>query len=144
MRPVLKTSKLCLEGTREGILTEIKSLTNNTGEDVPPVFWLSDTAGKGKSAIAHTIANWFHESGRLGACFCLDRTAKRCHERTVTTIACDLADDNLFLRREIAHVVQNDNELTHTQDITRQWQKAHRRTNRQDLTHRCSTHINSQ
>lgn len=119
----LNTSKLCLEDTREGILTEIKSWINNTGEDVPPVFWLSGTAGKGKSAIAHTIANWFHESGRLGACFCFDRTANRRHEMIVTTIACDLADDNLFLRREIAHVIQNDNELRHTQDIIRQWQK---------------------
>lgn len=119
----LNTSKLCLEGTREGILTEIKSWINNTGEDVPPVLWLSGTAGKGKSAIAHTTANWFHKSGRLGACFCFDRTADRRHEKIVTTIACNLADDNPILRREIAHVVQNDNELRHTQDITRQWRK---------------------
>ncbi|KAG2346199.1 hypothetical protein BDR05DRAFT_959801 [Suillus weaverae] len=119
----LNTSKLCLEGTREGILTEIKSWINNTGENVPPVFWLSGTAGKGKSAIAHTIANWFHVSGRLGACFCFTCTENRHHEKIVTTIARDLADGNLILRREIAHVVRNDNELRHTQDITRQWQK---------------------
>jgi WD40 repeat protein len=119
----LNTSKLCLEGTREGILTDIKSWINDTGENVPPVLWLSGTAGKGKSAIAHTIAKWFHESGRLGACFCFDRTAHRRHEKIVTTIARDLADGNIILRREIAHVVHNDNELRHTQDLSRQWQK---------------------
>ncbi|KAG2066622.1 hypothetical protein BDR04DRAFT_1160067 [Suillus decipiens] len=119
----LNTSKLCLEGTREGILNEIKSWIDDARENAPPVFWLSGTAGKGKSAIAHTIAKWFRESGRLGACFCFDRTANRRHEKIVTTIARDLADGNLILRREIACVVHNDNELRHTQDIIRQWQK---------------------
>lgn len=119
----LNTSKLCLTGTREGILTEIKSWINSTGENVPPVFWLSGTAGRGKSAIAHTIANWFHESGRLGACFCFDRTENHRHKKIFTTIARDLADGNLTLRREIAHVVHDDNELRHTRDIARQWQK---------------------
>jgi WD40 repeat protein len=50
------TSKNCIPGTWEDILSEIKCWIRSTGEDVPRVLWLSGTAGKGKSAIAHTIA----------------------------------------------------------------------------------------
>ncbi|KAG1794911.1 uncharacterized protein HD556DRAFT_410835 [Suillus plorans] len=58
-----RNTKNCLSGTREYILSEIKCWIRSTGEDVPRVLWLSGTAGKGKSAIAHTIANWSHERG---------------------------------------------------------------------------------
>jgi len=60
------TSKRCLSGTREDILTEIKTWIDSTGEDVERVFWLNRTAGKGKSAIPHTIADWFIERGGPG------------------------------------------------------------------------------
>jgi len=119
------TSKRCLPGTREDILSEIKDWIDKTGEDVQQVFWLSGTAGKGKSAIAHTIANWFDERGGPGACFCFDRTreAERRHERIFTTIARDLADRDPIMRRTLARAVLDDNELRHTKDITRQWKK---------------------
>jgi len=118
-------SKRCLPGTREGILSEIKDWIDKTGEDVEQVFWLSGTAGKGKSAIAHTIANWFDERGGPGACFCFDRTreAERRHERIFTTMARDLADRDPIMRRTLARAVLGDNELRHTKDITRQWEK---------------------
>jgi len=76
------TSKCCLPGTRGDILTEIESWIDSTGEDVQRVFWLSGTAGKGKSAIAHTLADWFNRRGGPGAFFCFDRTreADRRHE----------------------------------------------------------------
>ncbi|KAG1756914.1 uncharacterized protein EDB91DRAFT_1040984 [Suillus paluster] len=51
------SSKNCLSGTWEDILSEIKCWICSTGEDMPHILWLSGTAGKGKSAIAHTIAN---------------------------------------------------------------------------------------
>jgi len=116
------TSKCCLPGTRESILSEIKDWINRTGEDAQRIFWLSGTAGKGKSAIAHTIANWFDERGGPSACFCFDRTqeAERRHEKIFTTIARDLADRDPIMRRTLASAVR-DNELRHTRDIARQW-----------------------
>jgi len=121
----LNTTKHCLPGTREDILSEIKSWISETGEDVPPVLWLSGTAGKGKSAIAHTIANWSKEAGCLGSCFCFDRTrvADQRHEKIFTTIARDLADCNPAIRRALASAVRDNNELRHTADITRQWRE---------------------
>jgi len=119
------TSKRCLPGTREGILSEIKDWIDKTGEDVEQVFWLSGTAGKGKSAIAHTIAIWFDERGGPGACFCFDRTreAERRHEMIFTTMARDMADRDPIMRRTLACAVLDDNELRHTKDVTRQWKK---------------------
>ncbi|KAG2340093.1 WD40 repeat-like protein [Suillus weaverae] len=121
----LNTSKRCLPGTRDDILSEIKSWICSTGKDVQRVLWLSGTAGKGKSAIAHTIANWSNEQGGLGACFCFDRTrgADRRHEKIFTTIARDLADCNPTMRRALARAVHDRNELRHTTDIARQWQE---------------------
>ena len=121
----LNTTKHCLPGTREDILSEIKSWISKTGEDVAPVLWLSGTAGKGKSAIAHTIANWSKEAGCLGACFCFDRTrvADHRHEKIFTTVARDLADCNSAIRRALASAVRDNNELMHTADITRQWRE---------------------
>jgi hypothetical protein len=118
------TSKRCLPGTREDILKEIKDWVDETGEDVKRVFWLSGTAGKGKSAIAHTIANWFDERGGPGACFCFDRTreAEQRHEKIFTTIARDLAGRDPIMWRALGSAAR-DNELRHTKDITRQWKK---------------------
>ncbi|KAG2350100.1 hypothetical protein BDR05DRAFT_955961, partial [Suillus weaverae] len=119
------TSKNCLQGTRQDILSEIKCWVRSTGEDVPRVLWLSGTAGQGKSAIAHTIANWSYERGGMRACFCFDRTreAERRHEKIFTTIARDLADCDITMRGALARAVHDDNELKHTIDISRQWQK---------------------
>ncbi|KAJ8592438.1 hypothetical protein M405DRAFT_787500, partial [Rhizopogon salebrosus TDB-379] len=118
------TSKRCLPGTREDILKKIKDWVDETGEDVKRVFWLSGTAGKGKSAIAHTIANWFDERGGPGACFCFDRTreAEQRYEKIFTTMAHDLADRDPIMRRALVSAAR-DNELRHTKDIARQWKK---------------------
>ena len=119
------TSKCCLPGTREDILSLIKSWIDSTGEDVQRVFWLSGTAGKGKSAIAHTVADWFNGRGGPGAFFCFDRTreADRRHEKIFTTIARDLADGDPIIRRTLANVVRDNKELRHMTDITRQWRE---------------------
>ncbi|KAG2753294.1 WD40 repeat-like protein [Suillus brevipes Sb2] len=119
------TAKNCLPGTREEILSDIKCWIRSTGEDEPRILLLSGTAGKGKSAIAHTIANWSHERGGMRACFCFDRTreAERRHEKIFTTIARDLADCDITMRGALARAVRDDNELKHTTDVSRQWQE---------------------
>ncbi|KAG2158585.1 uncharacterized protein EDB93DRAFT_554165 [Suillus bovinus] len=90
----LDTRKECLQGTRTEILSEITDWVNSTGDNVPRVLWLSGPAGKGKSAIAHTIAKWFNDVGGLGSCYSFDRQREAdCrHEKIFSTIARDLAD----------------------------------------------------
>ncbi|KAG1819391.1 hypothetical protein DFJ58DRAFT_739431 [Suillus subalutaceus] len=100
----LDTAKQCLSGTRTDILSQIIEWINSSGDSVPRVMWLSGPAGKGKSAIAHTIANWFNETGGLGSCFCFDRRreADRRHEKIFSTIARDLADRDPGMKRALA------------------------------------------
>jgi hypothetical protein len=121
----LDTRKECLQGTRTEILSEITEWVNSTGENVPRVLWLSGPAGKGKSAIAHTIAKWFKDVGGLGSCYTFDRQreADRRHEKIFSTIARDLADRDPEMRRALATVVQDENSLKKTADIIQQWQK---------------------
>ncbi|KAG2747646.1 hypothetical protein P692DRAFT_20736775, partial [Suillus brevipes Sb2] len=90
----LNTSKCCLPNTRQDLLKDIQNWISSTEEGAPRIFWLSGTAGKGKSAVAHTIANWYIDQGGLGSCFCFDRTrqADRRQDKIFTTIASDLAD----------------------------------------------------
>jgi hypothetical protein len=89
------------------------------------VLWLSGPAGKGKSAIAHTIAKWFSDAGGLGSCYCFDRDreADRRHEKIFSTIARDLADRDSGMRRALVDTVQHASALKTTADIVQQWQK---------------------
>ncbi|KAG2067639.1 hypothetical protein BDR04DRAFT_1026937, partial [Suillus decipiens] len=121
----LDTRRDCLQGTRMEILSQITDWVNSTGDDIPRVLWLSGPAGKGKSAIAHTIAKWFEDVGGLGSCYCFDRQreADRRHEKIFSTIACDLADRDPEIRRAVADAVQAANSLKKTTDIVQQWQK---------------------
>jgi hypothetical protein len=121
----LDTRKQCLQGTRTEILSEITEWVNSTGDNVPRVLWLSGPAGKGKSAIAHTIAKWFEDAGGLGSCYTFDRQreADHRHEKIFSTIARDLADRNLEMRRALADAVQAMSSLKKTSDIIQQWQK---------------------
>ncbi|KAG1880417.1 hypothetical protein C8R48DRAFT_795856 [Suillus tomentosus] len=101
----LDTAKQCLLGTRTNILSQITEWINSSGDSVPRVMWLSGPAGKGKSAIAHTIANWFEETGGIGSCFCFDRhrEADRRHKKIFPTIARDLADRDPGMKRYLGH-----------------------------------------
>ncbi|KAG1800887.1 uncharacterized protein HD556DRAFT_967441 [Suillus plorans] len=121
----LNTSKCCLPNTRQDLLKDIQNWISSTEEGAPRILWLSGTAGKGKSAVAHTIANWYIEHGGLGSCFCFDRTrqAERLQNKIFTTIASDLADCNPIVRRALAQAVRNHNGLKRTPDITKQWQE---------------------
>jgi hypothetical protein len=121
----LDTAKQCLSGTRTDILSQITKWINSSGDSVPRVMWLSGPAGKGKSAIAHTIANWFKETGGLGSCFCFDRhrEADRRHEKIFSTIARDLADRDPGMKRALADAVKDDTSLKNTTDIIQQWRK---------------------
>ncbi|KAG1784452.1 uncharacterized protein HD556DRAFT_1251305 [Suillus plorans] len=121
----LNTSKICLPNTRQDLLKDIQNWISSTEEGAPRILWLSGTAGKGKSAVAHTISSWYIERGGLGSCFCFDRTqqADRRQDKTFTTIASDLADCNPIVRRALAQAVRDHNGLKRTPDIAKQWQE---------------------
>ena len=114
----------CLDGTRAEILNEIVDWINNTDTCVPPIFWLHGQAGKGKSAIAHTIALYARNLGILGSYFCFTRVRQRegLHTKLFPTIARDLADRDLRLRPLLAKVIK-DPSLGNTSDVSKQWYK---------------------
>ena len=118
----LDPTKTCLEGTRKEVLQEIIDWIYS-GDDVQRVFWLSGAEGTGKSAIAHTVARWLKEAGRLGSFFCFDITRQGYPrpEKMFTTIARDLADFDLRLRQAVADAVSTDSALL--VDILLQWQR---------------------
>ncbi|KAG6328968.1 hypothetical protein ID866_10122 [Astraeus odoratus] len=91
------TTKKCLTGTRTEILEEIIHWIYDEDVNAPRILWLYGQAGRGKSAIAHTIALWFKKVGRLGSCFCFsrDRQAEQLEQTLFTTIAHDMGDDSL-------------------------------------------------
>ena len=95
----LNTEKKCLDGTRTEILNEVVNWINNTDPTAPRMFWLHGQAGKGKSAIAHTVALQAQNLGVLGSCFCFTRVRQHeeLHTKLFSTIARDLADRDLRL-----------------------------------------------
>ena len=121
----LNTTKTCLDGTRILILSEIVDWIEDCTPEAPRIFWLHGNAGKGKSAIAHTIAVQYQNMGRLGSCFCFTRTShtERRHEKLFTTIARDLADRDVWLRQALAEALSNHHSLKGTRDVMQQWQE---------------------
>jgi len=121
----LNTTKKCLDGTRGEILQEIVDWIHDPDVNAPRIFWLHGQAGRGKSAIAHTIALWSKNVGGLGSCFCFvrDRQAECREEKMFTTISRDLADHDLAFRRALASVFTNNRSLMATPDIIQQWEK---------------------
>ncbi|KIO10995.1 hypothetical protein M404DRAFT_20516 [Pisolithus tinctorius Marx 270] len=121
----LNTMKKCLENTRKEILQDIINWVKDTHPDARRILWLHGQAGRGKSAIAHTIASWFKDVGGLGSCFCFarDRQAERREEKMLTTISRDLANHYPAFRRALGRVLTEDPTLRTTPDVLQQWQK---------------------
>ncbi|KAH9487260.1 Vegetative incompatibility protein HET-E-1 [Psilocybe cubensis] len=120
----LNLQKVCLEGTREQILKDVIDWLNSN-DDSSRIFWLHGNAGRGKSSIAHTIANYFDKLGRLGSCFCFDRNkfAEERHNKIFTVIAQDLAHTDKNIRKELAGIVHLNKALSNTSDIVQQWKE---------------------
>jgi pantothenate kinase-related protein Tda10 len=57
----------CLADTRVDLLRQLMAWWNNPCDKC--IFWLNGMAGTGKSTIARTVAQTFHDQGRLGASF---------------------------------------------------------------------------
>ncbi|KAG6330466.1 hypothetical protein ID866_8623 [Astraeus odoratus] len=120
----LDVSKTCLEDTRVSILLEIVDWVHSTDSGTQQVLWLHGQAGKGKSAIVHTIAKWFKDFGELGSCFCFarDQLADDRHQKLFTTIARDLSNHDPNFRRALGGIVA-DNSAVYTGDVKQHWQR---------------------
>ncbi|KIM50554.1 hypothetical protein SCLCIDRAFT_797416, partial [Scleroderma citrinum Foug A] len=121
----LKTTKKCLEGTRKEMLKEIVDWIHDPDVNASRIMWLHGQAGKGKSAIAHTIAMWSKNVGELGSCFCFarDRQTERLENKMLSTIARDLANHDPTFRRVLARAIEDDNTLRTTTDVMQQWER---------------------
>ena len=121
----LNEGRKCLDGTRTEILSEIVDWINNTDAATPRIFWLYGQAGKGKSAIAHTIALHAKNLGQLGSCFCFSRVRQHegLHTKTFPTIAHDLADHDLRIRPLLDEAVSNSYSSKKRANVLEQWRK---------------------
>ena len=121
----LNEAKKCLEGTRTEILIDIIDWINNKDAATPRIFWLYGQAGKGKSAIAHTIALHAQNVGILGSCFCFSRVRQHeeLHMKLFPTIARDLAGRDLRVRRLLDEVVAKNYSSKKRPNILEEWQK---------------------
>jgi hypothetical protein len=91
---------VCLEGTRVALLEDIWSWINAANHTKSAeIFLLSDLAGTGKTAIAHTVAKRCHEADILASSFFFDRDVpeKSGPQRLFTSIARDLS----FLSKDV-------------------------------------------
>ena len=88
------------------------------------IFWLSDVAGTGKSAIAHTIAQYCDNHGLLGSSFFFDRNIpdRRNPQKLFTTIARDLVRLQNNLADHISMVLEADRSVASSCQ-TRQFEK---------------------
>lgn len=95
--------KKCLPGTRQKLINEILEWVD---KDTPKrVFVLSGQAGMGKSAVAHTVAEFFRAQNRLGSLFCFNRSQKNKINFLFSTISRDLADSDILWRQNLIHAI---------------------------------------
>jgi hypothetical protein len=116
---------VCLRDTRKALIEDIIKwiylAEKSTGAGI---FWLSDVAGAGKSAIAHTIAQYCDNHGLLGSSFFFDRNIpdRRTPQKLFTTIARDLVKLGDYIADHISLVLEADRSVASACQ-TRQFQK---------------------
>ncbi|KZP05641.1 WD40 repeat-like protein [Athelia psychrophila] len=119
--------KSCISGTRSAILADLHDWINKPdiaadGSDTPRIMVLAGVAGCGKSAIAHTVAQYYYDTKRLGSSFCFSRAdqAARGPGNVLSTIAKDIANLDPQWKLSLYNAVQNDDSLRKTTAPARQ------------------------
>ena len=105
---------VCLSGTRKLLIDDITKWIYSADESqTAQIFWLSDVAGAGKTAIAHTIAQYCDNHGLLGSAFFFDRNIpdRRTPHKLFSTIAWNLARLASSLADHISLVLEKDRSL---------------------------------
>jgi hypothetical protein len=116
---------VCLKDTRKALIKDIIEWIYSTEESGgAEIFWLSDVAGAGKSAIAHTIARYCNDHSLLGSSFFFDRNIPDRHtpQKLFTTIARDLVRLGNKFANHISLVVEEDRSVVSACQ-TRQFEK---------------------
>jgi len=75
-----------------------------------PIFWLDGVAGTGKSTIAQTVANHYHQTKQLGASFFCSRDDADCSNVGLVfqTIAFQLSTFNLAFGERVSEAMGRD------------------------------------
>ena len=99
----------CFAGTREKLISDIKSWLAEKQGSGSQVFWLNGIAGIGKSTVARTVAAFAEEQRVLGASFFFSRTDGRINPAVFfTTIAYQLAMAFPAFKKAITDAIRND------------------------------------
>ena len=118
------SDKQCLPGTRVAVLDELMNWINSPdGGNTPQVLFFSAAAGFGKSAIAHTIAQYLANQGRLGSSYFFDRAdkANRTIEGLFSTISWNLSDLDPGWKSTLCAVVTGSRAKCETLGLERQF-----------------------
>ena len=104
----------CLPGTRVGLLEDIWNWIRAVDHtQSAEIFLLSDLAGTGKSAIAHSVAKRCHDAGLLASSFFFDRDVSDRNGPQIlfSSIARDLSTLSQNLSESINVTLENDRSL---------------------------------
>ena len=105
----LNATTRCFEGTRQQLISDIKSWLGGRQDEGSSVFWLNGIAGIGKSTVARTVSAFADEQRILGASFFFSRTDGRTNPAIFfTTIAFQLAHVSPAFKKVITDVIRND------------------------------------
>jgi hypothetical protein len=109
-RPLGNQHEMCLEGTREPILQEIRLWVEDK-QAGKRIFWLCDIGGSGKSTVAYTLSQeWYTMENTLLGRFFFSKNARDTANTDIfcSTIAKDLASKNPRMNIEIAEAFKSD------------------------------------
>ncbi|KAF8983215.1 hypothetical protein BDQ17DRAFT_1336616 [Cyathus striatus] len=81
----------CLEGTHDHLLSKIYGWVTASENEVPKAFILLGPSQCGKSAIAHTVASFFHKQGLLGATIFFDSSNSNSSKNVLLSIIRELS-----------------------------------------------------
>ncbi|KAF9552231.1 hypothetical protein CPC08DRAFT_296570 [Agrocybe pediades] len=111
------SGRTCLRGTRQELIDEIVQWVSSSGsvdqKSAKHIYVLAGPPGCGKSTVAHTIAEAFHEHKRLGASLFLRGHSGPVNSQTVSSsIIHQLAQYNTVIKARIAEALKSDPSLT--------------------------------
>ncbi|KAF7973534.1 hypothetical protein HWV62_14968 [Athelia sp. TMB] len=111
----------CMPGTRLTILSVVDEWSRSIGPQ--NIFWLKGVAGFGKSAIAHSVAQMFHENGRLASSFFFSRdiVTRNTPQCLFTTIARDIASRYPAFASDVGRALQREPALA-SASLSRQFE----------------------